>query len=119
MAAVVSLLAQTKQVYTQADSTPARKVFLLSTKRCREMSIYTAMVAPAIRLRIPATAKPFQGISLMKMPAMLHSVAQTSISMIARFSFFMICLTRNTKGLKGVLITKNRRVIFTRLFLSI
>ena len=53
------------------------------------MSIYTANVSPAMRLRIPATAKPFHGMSFIKMPAMLHSAAHSSISSVAIFSFFM------------------------------
>ena len=49
--------------------------------------MYTAMTVPATRLRMLATAKAFQGISLIKIPAMLHSAAQHSISSMALFSF--------------------------------
>ena len=54
------------------------------------MSIYAAIVSPAMRLRSPATAKPFHGMSFINIPAMLQSVAQTSISIIALFSFFTV-----------------------------
>ena len=89
LAAVVSLFAQVKQVYTQAVSSPDKKVFLFSTRPMRLHTIYTAKVSPAIRLRIPATAKPFHGTSFMNIPAMLQSVAAASISIIATLSFFM------------------------------
>ena len=64
----------------------------LSIKRYFFRSMYRPMVAPAIRERSPATAKPFQGKSLMKIPPVLHSAAQMSISMMALFSFFIECL---------------------------
>ena len=92
LAAVVSLLASTKQVYTQAVNTPERKVRRLSIKRYFFRSMYTPMVAPAIRERSPATAKPFQGKSLIKIPPVLHSVAQISISIMALFSFFILAI---------------------------
>jgi Fe-S cluster assembly protein SufD len=47
------------------------------------------MVMPATKLRIPATAKPFQGMSLIKIPARLHSVAHPSICTMAIRSLFI------------------------------
>ena len=65
------------------------KICLLNSSLRFFINIHTPIVIPAIRLRVPATAKPFHGTSFMNIPAMLHSDAQTSISIIATFSFFI------------------------------
>ena len=78
-AAVVSLLAVTKARKVRDIKTPFISDCLPNLTGVFVAFKYTSTTRAAIALRKPAITKGLHGVSLMKMPAVDHSAAQTSI----------------------------------------
>ena len=110
-AAVVSLLAATKQVKVRQRAAPPARLRLSAVKPMPRARMYTNMTSPAMRLRRPAMTIEFHGISFIKMPAMLHSAAHSSISSIA---LFLVIMSPTCKS-GGVQQTRPRRYFVARI----
>ncbi len=87
LAAVVSLLAITKNMQEVDSPIPAPKEYLLNFTGVFVTNIYPPRIKAAMTLRTPVIRNGFQEISLMKMPPMLHMLAHRAIkSMEVRFA---------------------------------
>ena len=79
LAAVVSLLAKTKNMQDVESPIPAPKEYLLNFTGVLVTNIYPPRIRAAMTLRIPQISSGFQEISLIKIPPILHMTAHKAI----------------------------------------
>ena len=103
MAAVVSLLAKTKNMQDVESPIPAPKEYLLKFTGVLVTNIYPPRINAAITLRTPQISSGFQEISLIKMPPMLHMLAHRAIKSM-EFLFALVAVVMSLVLLRTVII---------------
>ena len=103
LAAVVSLLAKTKNMQDVESPIPAPKEYLLKFTGVLVTNIYPPRINAAITLRTPQISSGFQEISLIKIPPRLHIMAHRAIKSM-EFLFALVVVVMSLVLLRTVII---------------